>query len=96
MDLEGSSCCGVDCVTELKNLAHLDRIVESSSSSVVAIAFYSRVCSAHMCDAPHTGLVCVCLAKLDWNAAGIQVVWSIACFKSELCPCSLVGSARRC
>lgn len=43
MDLEGSSCCGVDCVTELKNLTHLDRIVESSSSSVVAIAFYSRV-----------------------------------------------------
>ncbi len=43
MDLEGSSCCGVDCVTELKNLAHLDRIVESASSSVVAIAFYSRV-----------------------------------------------------
>ncbi|CAL5229040.1 g12289 [Coccomyxa viridis] len=44
MDLEGSSCCGVDCVTELKNLAHLDRIVESASSSVVAIAFYSRSC----------------------------------------------------
>ena len=43
MDLEASSCCGVDCVTELKHLAHLDRIVESSSSSVVAIAFYSRV-----------------------------------------------------
>ncbi len=43
MDLEGSSCCGVNCVTEFKNLAHLDRIIDSSASSVVAIAFYSRV-----------------------------------------------------
>ena len=43
LDLEGSSCCGVNCVTELKNLAHLDRVIDSAASSVVAIAFYSRV-----------------------------------------------------
>ena len=54
MDLEGSSCCGVNCVTELKNLAHLDRIVDLSSSSVVAIAFYSRVCTLHALDLCHT------------------------------------------
>ena len=30
-------------VLELRDLAHLDRILESSGSSVVAVAFYSRV-----------------------------------------------------
>ena len=43
MDLESSSCCSINCVTDLKNLAHLDRVADSAASSVVVVAFYSRV-----------------------------------------------------
>ncbi|CAK0785139.1 hypothetical protein CVIRNUC_008345 [Coccomyxa viridis] len=44
MDLESSSCCSINCVTDLKNLAHLDRVADSAASSVVVVAFYSRSC----------------------------------------------------
>ena len=43
MDLESSSCCSINCVTDLKNLAHLDRVADSAASSVIVVAFYSRV-----------------------------------------------------
>jgi hypothetical protein len=40
---EDDSCCSVDCVTELRSLRHLDRVIDSDASSIVVVAFYSRV-----------------------------------------------------
>lgn len=106
LDLEGSSCCGVNCVTELKNLAHLDRIVDSSASSVVVIAFYSRVCSPLQHSATIVlaiSAVPICLTpQLHLLRADVhgkytflltrpcELLWKASVL------CSLVGSARRC
>lgn len=40
---EEDGCCSVECVTELRSLRHLDRVIDSAASSVVVVAFYSRV-----------------------------------------------------
>ena len=40
---EEDGCCAVECVTELRSLRHLDRVIDSAASSVVVVAFYSRV-----------------------------------------------------
>ncbi len=40
---EEDGCCSVECVTELRSLRHLDRVIDSAASSIVVVAFYSRV-----------------------------------------------------
>ena len=45
MNLECSYCFRINCLTDLKNLAHLDRVADSAASCVVVVAFYSRVSS---------------------------------------------------
>lgn len=35
--------CSVECVTELRSLRHLDKVVDSAASSIIVVAFYSRV-----------------------------------------------------
>ena len=44
---EDDSCCSVDCVTELRSLRHLERVIDSDASSIVVVAFYSRVRRMH-------------------------------------------------
>ena len=36
-------CCPVECITEVRNLEHLDRLIEAAGSSVIVLALYSRV-----------------------------------------------------
>lgn len=45
---EVDGCCSVECVTELRSLRHLDQIVDSAASSIVVVAFYSRVRRPHL------------------------------------------------
>lgn len=45
---EDDGCCSVECVTELRSLRHLDQIVDSAASSIVVVAFYSRVRRPHL------------------------------------------------
>jgi len=40
---EEDGACSVECVTELRSLRHLDKVVDSAASSIVVVAFYSRV-----------------------------------------------------
>ena len=38
--------CAVDCITEVQDLAHLERRLDQAGSSVVCLALYSRSCGA--------------------------------------------------
>ena len=40
---EEDDCCSVDCVSDLRSLRHLDQVVALHTSSIVVVAFYSRV-----------------------------------------------------
>lgn len=40
---EEDDCCSVDCVADLRSLRHLDQVVALHTSSIVVVAFYSRV-----------------------------------------------------
>ena len=48
LQAEDDGCCSVDCVIELRSLRHLDRVIDSDASSIVVVAFYSRV-GANIC-----------------------------------------------
>ena len=64
-------------VLEVRDLPHLDRVVEQSGSSVVAIAFYSRVCHAHpLQTAVFTGLRCGSAGQ--WGGSAVQWVEFVA------------------
>ena len=46
---EDDSCCSVDCVSELRSLRHLEHVIDSDASSIVVVAFYSRVSGTAAC-----------------------------------------------
>ena len=43
VQLDGQGCCPVNCITEVRDLEHLDHLIEAAGSSVMVLALYSRV-----------------------------------------------------
>lgn len=41
-----TGCCPINCITEVRDLQHLERVVDAAGSSVLVLALYSRSCGA--------------------------------------------------
>ena len=66
--------CPLQCAAEVRSLAHLERHIDKASSSVVIIAFYSRVRSRCVqCVLPLPEL-CVCLCHASYQLASVSLL----------------------
>ena len=82
MKAEEDDCCSVDCVSDLRSLRHLDQVVALHTSSIVVVAFYSRVSRLRNSTEP----TCQCRWPLNF-----QMMKMVLC-----CVCSHAERARTC